>query len=342
MTGSITMDLRTEFVGLELKNPIVPSASPLSRSVDMARRLEDQGAAAIIMYSLFEEAVVAEDERLVRFLNEQESGFGEAQHFLPTHHEIDSALDHYLDNLTRLKEALDIPVIASLNGASDGGWIKHAMSLQAAGADALELNVYFVAADLDQPGGQVERRYLELLADLREQVNLPINMKLSPFFSSMGHLVKEIDVIGANGVSLFNRFYQPDIDVDGLRLNHRLNLSTSADALLTMHWISILHGKVELTLGATTGIHTAEDALKMLLAGADVTHLCSALLKRGPRVISEILQGIEHWMEEKGFESLDEFKGMLSQLSIPNSSTFERINYMKSLDSYVLDRSVFD
>ncbi|MES9913397.1 MAG: dihydroorotate dehydrogenase-like protein, partial [Candidatus Sedimenticola sp. 4PFRAG1] len=269
------MDFTTDYLGLSLKSPLVPSASPLSRSISAAKQLEDAGAGALIMYSLFEEAIAEQDEHLSHFLHHQETGFGEADSYLPTHHDLPGVVDHYLENLRQLKEALDIPVIASLNGTTPSGWLTHAKTLEEAGADALELNVYFIETDINMPGGQVDRRYLELLEQLVEQISIPINMKLSPYFSSLGHLVKEIEVVGAKGVSLFNRFYQPDIDIDNLRLNHRLHLSHSHDSLLAMHWMGILYGRTDLSLGATSGVHTAEDAIRMLLAGADVVHLCN-------------------------------------------------------------------
>lgn len=330
------MNLKTRYLGMTLKNPLVPSASPLARSLDTARALEDNGAAAIIMYSLFEEAVTAETETLARFLHHQETGFAEsAEGFLPDHHDFENGLERYLEQLRRLKEGLDIPVIASLNGVSLSGWIRHARELEQAGADAIELNVYYIAADLNQSSEQVEQRYLDLLKELRAQIRIPINMKISASFSSLGHFIKRLAEAGADGVSLFNRFYQPDIDIESLRLQPRLQPSTSADALLRMRWIALLYGRIpNLSLGATGGVHTPEDAIKLLLAGADVVHLCSVLLQKGPAYLSLILRGIEDWMEEQGFESIDDFRGRVSALSIPNPAEFERTNYIQVLDSY--------
>jgi len=328
------MDLTTQYLGFQIKNPLVPSASPLSRSIDMARELEDAGAAAIIMWSLFEEAITAESESSVRFLAEQDTGFAEASSFLPDHEDFAPGLEIYLENLRRLKEALDIPVIASLNGVTPGGWIEHGKELAQAGADALELNVYYVAADIEQTGSAVEERYLTLLQSLREQISIPINMKLSPSFSSVANMVKRLAEAGADGVALFNRFYQPDINVDSLRLQPSLHPSTSAEALLAMRWIAILYGRTQLSLGATGGVHTAEDAIKLLLAGADVVHLCSALLARGPAYLGRILQGIRDWMEGQGFESVGEFRGRVSALAVPNPAEFERANYVNILDGY--------
>ncbi len=328
------MDLSTPYLGLALDSCLVPSASPMTHSIDMAKELEDAGAGAIIMHSLFEEAITAEEEGMVRFLHHQETGFGEAESFLPAYQDFENALDLYLDNLRRLKEALGIPVIASLNGVTRGGWIEHGRELQEAGADALELNVYYIAADPELTSEEVEERYLNLLHDLREHINIPINMKLSPNFSSLANMVKRLDAAGAAGVSLFNRFYQPDINIDSLRTQPSLHPSTSAETLLRMHWIAILYGRGGLSLGATGGVHTAEDAIKLLLAGADVVHLCSALLERGPAYLTKVRNGIEAWMEEKGFESVEEFRGRVSQLHVPDPTEFERANYVRILDSY--------
>jgi dihydroorotate dehydrogenase (fumarate) len=335
------MDLTTNYLGMQLKNPLVPSASPLSHSIDDARRLEDAGASALIMYSLFEEAVTAEEEVMVRFLHHQDTGFSEADSFLPDHYDFSNGQDLYLENLRALKETLEIPVIASLNGITPGGWIEHATEMEQAGADALELNVYFVAADLNTPGSEIEQRYLELLKDLRQQVTIPINMKLSPAFSSVANMAKQLEDAGASGVALFNRFYQPDINIDNLRLVSSLHTSVSAESLLTMRWIAILHGRTTLSLGATGGVHTAEDAIKLLLAEADVVHLCSLLLEQGPSALDRVLTGIKAWMEEKGFASIDEVRGRVSQISVPHPAEFERANYVHILDSFRSGPGVF-
>jgi dihydroorotate dehydrogenase (fumarate) len=334
------MDLTTKYLGLTLKNPIVPSASPLTRSLEMARELEDAGASAVIMYSIFEEALTAETENAARFLTNQYTGFAEADSFLPDFHDYEHGLEVYLNNLRRLKESLEIPVIASLNGVTPGGWIEHGKELEQAGADGLELNVYYIAADIEQSGAQVEARYLDLLRELRQHIRIPINMKLSASFSSLGHFVRQLETAGAQGVALFNRFYQPDINIDSLRLQPSLHPSTSAEALLAMRWIALLYGRTGLSLGATGGIHTPEDAIKLLLAGADVVHLCSVLLTKGPGHLRHILNGIEDWMEEQGFESVEEMRGRVSALAVPNPAEFERANYVNILDSYSFSRGV--
>ncbi|TVQ89001.1 MAG: dihydroorotate dehydrogenase-like protein [Chromatiaceae bacterium] len=330
------MDLTTQYLGFTLKNPLVPSASPLSKSVDQAKELEDNGASALIMYSLFEEAITAETETMNRFLHQQDTGFAEADEgFLPDWQDFSTGLDQYLENLRRLKETLDIPVIASLNGVTPGGWINHAKELQQAGADALELNVYYVAGDIDLSGAEVEERYLEILRLLKGNISIPINMKLSPSFSSVGNMARRLAGAGADGVALFNRFYQPDINTDSLRLQPSLHPSTSAEALLAMRWIAILYGRIDgLSLGATGGIHTADDTIKLLLAGSDVVHLCSTLLKNGPAQIARILKGLTNWMEEQSFESVADLRGRVSALTIANPAEFERANYVNILDSY--------
>jgi dihydroorotate dehydrogenase (fumarate) len=328
------MNLTTKWLGLELKNPFVPSASPLSRSLDAAKRLEDAGAAAIVMYSLFEEAVRAEEEGMARFLHEQDTGHAEANSYLPSHQDFPGELDRYLEQVAAMKASLEIPVVASLNGVTASGWMTHAKEVADAGADALELNAYYVAGDIWEEGHYVEQLYITLLKELREHVSLPINMKLSPFFSSIGNMVKKLESAGVSGVSLFNRFYQPDIHIDGMRLQHALTPTRSSDALLAMRWMAILHGRVECSLGATGGIYTAEDAIKLLLAGTDVVHLCHVLLQQGPDALGGIIDGVGEWMEQQGFEQLADFRGRLSQVSVQDPSEYERLNYVRVLGSY--------
>ena len=334
------IDLSTDYLGLKLKNPLVPSASPLSRNLDDARRLEDAGAAALVMYSLFEEELCTEEAMLDRFLLEQSFGNAEAMGFMPAPASYCSGLDHYLERIRALKDTLDIPVVASLNGVSLGGWGELGAELEAAGPDALELNIYYVAGNAGESGAQVEARYLELLKALRAKVGLPIVMKLAPHFSSLPHFVRRLEEAGAQGVALFNRFYQPDIDLESLAVVERLSLSTSADSLLAMRWLAILHGRTRLTLAATGGVHTAEDALKMLLAGADVVHLASALLQHGPGRLAGLLQDLQAWMEAREYASLSQLKGSLSQQHQPDPSVFARESYIRVLDSFSAPASV--
>ncbi|MEN8174273.1 MAG: dihydroorotate dehydrogenase-like protein [Pseudomonadota bacterium] len=324
------MDLSTRYLGMHLKNPLVPSASPLSRSLDSARRLEDAGAAAIIMYSLFAEAVDTESEAMERFLR---SPYPPPRGTLSAEpQDFPGNLDRYLEQISSLKASLSIPVIASLNGVTLGGWVNHARELQDAGADALELNAYFIAANIEEPGSAVERRYLEILAELKKQLSIPINMKLSPMFSSIANMVKHIEDGGADGVSLFNRFLQPDIDITTLRLVPALHYSTPEDSLLPMHWISILFARTELSLGATGGVHGFEEAAKLLLAGADVVHLCSSLLENGPEHLGTVLADLEGWMEKQEFDDIDLVRGRMSELAVADPAAFERAGYINLLD----------
>ncbi len=328
------IDLSTTYLGLELKNPLVPSSTPLSKHLDSALQLEDAGAAALVMHSLFEEELHAEAKMADRFLLHSDIGHAESDGFLPDHGGYQSHLDHYLEHLAKLKARLGIPVIASLNGVSRSGWVDLGRELQQAGADALELNVYHVAADSHCSGEAVEARYVDLLAELRGAVSLPVTMKLSPFFSSLPHLIKHLELAGARGVSLFNRFYQPDIDLETLKMVDSLHLSTPEEALLRIRWIAILRGQTTLTLAATGGVHGHEEAMKLLLAGADVVHLASCLLAHGPQRLGQILADIEHWMDEREYTSVAQLKGSMSQKHLPDPSAVERASYLRVLDSY--------
>ena len=328
------IDLSTEYLGLKLSNPLVPSASPLSRDLGAALKLEDAGAAAIVMYSLFEEKIAHEEQHAARFFHQQAIGHAEADSFHPLHGEIKSYQDAYLEQLHKLKTALDIPVIASLNGTSLGGWVAYSKELQQAGADALELNVYHIAANPEESGSAVEQRYVDLLKELKRHVSLPIAMKLSPQFSAPLHFARQLQAAGADGLALFNRFYQPDIDLETLQVLPKLELSTPAEALLRIRWIALFHGKVELSLAVTGGFHTPESVIKALLAGADVAHLCSALLIHGPEYLGVVLNGLSEWLEKHDYESIQQMKGSVSQQHAIDPSAYERANYMSVLDSY--------
>lgn len=328
------VDLSTNYLGLPLANPLVPSASPLTRDLDTARRLEDAGAAAIVMHSLFEEEIAHEARHALRFLHQQGIGHAEAETFHPVHGPAVGCLDQYLEQLRRLKSSLSIPVIASLNGTTLGGWIDYADELQRAGADALELNVYYIAADPHTGGETVEWRYLELLRELKRHVTLPVTMKLSPQFSAPLHFAKQLEAAGADGLALFNRFYQPDIDLETLQVVPRLQLSTSAEALLRIRWVALLYGRVALSLAVTGGLHGVEDVVKALLAGADVTHLCSALLLHGPQHLATLRSGLSEWLERHEYESLRQMRGSVSQQHAIDPAAYERANYLSVLDSY--------
>ncbi|MEI6413765.1 MAG: dihydroorotate dehydrogenase-like protein [Pseudomonadota bacterium] len=328
------MDLTTRYLGLELANPLIPSASPLSRSLDSARRLEDAGASAIVMYSLFEEEIIDEEQALARFLHYQDIGDPEASSYLPMPDTFKSAVDRYLDQLAILKASLGIPVIASLNGLTRGGWIHYGKDLQEAGADALELNVYHIAADPGESPAEVEGHYLDLLEDLKGRVSVPIAMKIGSQFSALPHFLQRLEGAGAAGVVMFNRFYQPSIDLKTLKVVPQLALSTSAESLLAMRWIGLVRDHVRLSLGATGGIHSASDVIKMVLAGADATQLCSTLLQHGPGQLATILSDLRSWMEQNEYDSLSQMKGSVSQAKAINPAAFAHANYMKVLDSY--------
>ncbi|KPK40401.1 MAG: dihydroorotate dehydrogenase [Gammaproteobacteria bacterium SG8_47] len=328
------IDLRTRYLGLELDNPLVPSASPLSRDLDSARRLEDAGAAALVMYSLFEEELQEEERQLARFLFEQGTGHAEADSFFPLPTQYTSRLDSYLEQIASLKSALGIPVIASLNGVSDSGWIQHGKEMQEAGADALELNVYYVAAGHEASALDIEQRYLDLLRALRQSVSIPIAMKLSTQFTALPHFVRRLAQAGADGVALFNRFYQPDIDLETLRVTPRLELSTSAEALLRIRWTAILRGQVDVSLAVTGGFHDSDSVLKALLAGADVVHLCSALLAHGAQRLAEIKEDMTAWLQAREYSSVAQLKGSVSQQHALDPAAYERANYVQVIDSY--------
>jgi dihydroorotate dehydrogenase (fumarate) len=327
-------DLSTEYLGLKLKNPLVPSSSPLSKHLDTARLLEDAGAGALVMHSLFEEKIEEEDANLARFFHQQSLGHGEADSFHPVPDNYRSYEEAYLEHLESLKSSLEIPIIASLNGTTPGGWVNYATALQDAGADALELNVYYIPASAREDGRQVEDRYVDILEGLRQQISIPITMKLSSQFSSVVNVAQRFQQAGANGLVLFNRFYQPDIDLETLEVVPKLELSTSEESLLRIRWIAILYGRVECSLAITGGVHTVEDVVKSLLAGADVTHLCSVLLRLGPSHLAMLLRGLDEWLEAREYESVQQLKGSISQRNATDSSAFLRSNYVRVLESY--------
>lgn len=333
-------DLSTEYLGLPLKNPLVPSASPLSKDTDSVRQLEDAGAAAIVMHSLFEEKIEYEQAHLARFFHQQAIGHAEAETFHPVPDDYRSYQDEHLELLRRIKEALGIPVIASLNGTTPGGWIEYGKTLQEAGADALELNAYYLAANGEETSLQVEQRYIDILTALREHVTIPITMKLSAQFSAPVHFIQQLVKAGARGVAIFNRFYQPDIDLDNLHIEPRLELSTSQEALLRIRWTAILHGQVDCSIAVTGGMHSYEDVLKALFAGADVTHMCSALLKHGPGHIKLVLAQLHDWLEDREYASVKQMQGSLSQRHAIDPAAYERANYISVLDSYSHPRGV--
>ena len=328
------MDLSTTYLGLRLKNPIVPSASPLSRTLDGIKRLEDAGAAAIVMYSLFEEQIHHEAAELEHYLSYGTQSFAEALSYFPETAEYNLGPEEYIEHIRKAKEAVDIPIIGSLNGISTGGWIQYARKIQDAGADALELNVYYIPTDAKLAGEIVEQRYLDVLKAVKSTVTIPVAMKLSPFFSSMANMAARLDAAGVNGLVLFNRFYQPDLDIDALDVVPNVTLSTSQAVRMPLRWIAVLFGKIKASLAATSGVHGAQDVVKLVMAGADVTQMCSALLLHGPGRITEVLEELDRWLIEHEYVSLKQMRGSMSQKSVADPSAFERANYMKALNRY--------
>ncbi len=333
------MDLSTTYLGLKLKNPLVPSSSPLMRRRDDVRRMEDAGASAIVLHSLFEEQINQESQTLDRYLTQGVESFAEALSYFPETTEYQIGPDEYLEHIRWAKSALDIPVISSLNGVSTGGWISYARDMQEAGADALELNVYYLATDLNLSGNEVEQIYLDILTDVKSAVTIPIAMKLNPYFSSLANVADRMSKAGADGLVLFNRFYQPDLDPENLEVVPNLVLSSSAELRLPLRWVAILYGHIQSDLALTTGIHEVEDVLKGLMAGAKVTMMASELLKNGVTRISELLVDLENWLTEHEYESVVQMQGSLSQINCAEPAAFERANYTRILNSYVLEQS---
>jgi len=324
-------DLSTTYLGLNLKNPLVPSSSPLCRDLGLLRQMEDSGAAAVVLHSLFEEQITMEGFRPIPRRSRLLGGFDEdAAHFwdLP---EYRASPTVYLEHIAQAKQALSIPVIASLNGVSSGGWINYARDIERAGADALELNMYFLPTDPSLRGEQVEDRYADLLVDIKRVVTIPLAVKLSPFFSSLPSVAQRVVRAGARGLVLFNRFYQPDIDLERLAVRPRLVLSNSSDLLLPLRWIAILYGHIPADLALTSGVHTANDVMKGLLAGARVTLLASELIQNGVGRLADILKEMEAWFLQHEYESVAQIRGRLSQFSNVTPAAFERAEYLKTL-----------
>jgi dihydroorotate dehydrogenase (fumarate) len=334
----MTLDLRTKYLGLSLAHPVVPSASPLTGDVEHLLRLAEAGASAVVLPSLFEEQVEHEAMAIYHG-NEWASGsFAEAAGgYFPEMNAYNTGPDSYLELIRAAKAELSIPVIASLNGTTRGGWTLYARVLADAGIDALELNIYLVAADPTISSNEIESRYLGLVESVRRVVDVPLAVKVGPFFSSMAHMAQRLVSAGADGLVLFNRFYQPDIDLDRLEVVPNLVLSTPAELRLVLRWIAILHGRIECSLAATTGVDGPEEAAKLILAGADVIMMASALLRHGPERLRETVDGLRSWLVDREYESLEQAKGSLSQKSVPDPASYERANYMRTLVSYSPD-----
>ncbi len=329
----MSVDLRTRYLGLDLAHPIVASASPLTGSLESLKRLQDAGIAAAVLPSLFEEQIEHDEMATHNLMMYGAELSPEAQGFFPEM-QFSTGPDKYLQLIADAKKALRVPVIASLNGHTPGGWTSIAHKFQEAGADAIELNVYFLAASIDDTSAEVEARYVELVESVTRQVSIPVAVKVAPYFSAMANMAARLARAGARGLVLFNRFLQPDIVLEELEVAPHLVLSTSDELRLALRWIAILRGRVDVSLAATGGAHTPDDVLKLLLAGADCVMLASSLLTKGPNHVGTLVRGIEAWMREREYSSVAQLKGSLSQESCPDPDAFERANYMKALKSY--------
>jgi len=327
-------DLSTTYLGLELKNPLVASASPLSKKVENAKKLEAAGVSAIVMYSLFEEQIIHESLELDHYLTRGTNSFAEAQTYLPDIGTYNMGPNKYLDHISALKKAVSIPVIASLNGVSRGGWVRYARLMQDAGADAIELNIYYLSADPDLGGQELEDNYVDLIAEIKSRIETPLAVKLSPFVTSLPNFARRLVTAGADGLVLFNRFYQPDFDIDELEVYRTLQLSDSSDLLLPLRWISILYGKVEADFALTSGVHSASDVLKAMMAGARVAMTASAVLLHGYEHITSILTNLQAWMVEHEYESIKQMQGSMSQQAVAEPAAFERSNYIQILNAF--------
>jgi len=327
-------DLKTTYLGLELKNPLIASASPLSEDIEKAQNLERAGVSAIVMYSLFEEQITKESLMLDHFMEQGTDSFAEALSYFPEHGRYAIGAETYLEQVRALKEAVDIPIIASLNGVTRGKWIEYAERMEASGADALELNIYAIPTDPESDSAEVEASYLDLVQNVNMAVEIPVAVKLSPFFTSIPNFVTKIAEAGAKGAVLFNRFYQPDFDLDELEVVPHLKLSNNTEMLLPLRWISIMYGRVDLDFALTSGVQNGTDILKAMMAGAKSVMVASEFLRKGIGRATEILDSVEMWMTDNDYESIVQMQGSMSQKSVADPAAFERANYMKVLGSY--------
>jgi dihydroorotate dehydrogenase (fumarate) len=328
------IDLTTKYLGLELKNPLVASSSPLSKRVDTVKKMEDAGISAVVMYSLFEEQITHESKALDHYLERGTNSFAEAVSFFPDLDNYNVGPDEYLELIQKIKNVVSMPVIGSLNGISTGGWIDYAKKIEQAGADALELNMYYIPTDAALSSQELEKTYIDLVSDVKKQINLPLAVKLSPFFTSLPSLAKGLEQAGADGLVLFNRFIQPDLDIETLEVIPSLQLSTSSELRLPLRWTALLYGKVHADLALTSGVHTVQDVVKSVMAGACVTMLASELLVNGTRRITELNSQLLDWMEKYEYKSITQMKGSMSQKNVAEPAAFERANYMRALTSY--------
>ena len=328
------MNLRTEYLGLELDHPLVASPSPITASLDDIRRLEDAGAAAIVMPSLFEEQLRKESEAMERLISVGGESFPEAMSYFPEVVGHRGGLDRYLDVLRKATESTDVPVIASLNGVTADGWVGYATGLEQAGADAIELNVYYIPANLAESGRDVEERYLEVVRAVKAAVSIPIAVKVGPFFSAFGQMAREIAGAGADGIVLFNRFYQPDFDIEKLEVARTLDLSTAAEIRAGLLWLALLYGRIGASLAASTGVETFREVVKYLMAGADVVMTTSSLLRHGPDHLARLREGLSEWLLERDYSSVEDIRGCMSLDRVPDASAYERANYIRILEEF--------
>jgi len=333
-TPTSSVDLSTQYLGLELPHPFMPGASPMVDDLDMVRRLEDAGAAAIVMHSLFEEQIEMEQGRTLYDIESNVNAFSEASSFFPRTADFRLGPQAYLEQVRRIKAAVRVPVIASLNGITATGWLEYAKLIEQAGADALELNVYYVATNAEEDGAAVEHRTIAIVRAVKQAIRIPIAVKLSPFFSSLSHFAAQLEAAGADGLVLFNRFYQPDIDIEALEVSNELRLSNSSELLLRLRWMAILSSQRKLDLAVSGGVHAAEDAVKAIMAGARSVQVVSALLKNGPQHLSLLRAGLSRIMEERGYASLSEMRGCMNLARCPDPAAFERGNYMRILQGW--------
>ncbi|MGB8472733.1 MAG: dihydroorotate dehydrogenase-like protein [Candidatus Acidiferrum sp.] len=330
------IDLSTMYMGLHLKDPIVASASPLCDSVDKIRLLEDHGIAAVVLPSLFEEQLILESESVDADLSRGAEAFPESSSFLPNMTDYNLGPDGYLELIRKAKESVSVPIIASLNGVSLGGWVRYARDMEQAGADAIELNIYSLVTDSSRTAAEVEKDYCELVRRVREKLTIPIAVKLSPFYSAMANFASQLDASGANALVLFNRFYQPDLDIAQLDVVPSLTLSHPSELLLRLHWVAVIYGHIRPDIAVTGGVHCAEDVLKSVMAGARVAMMASALLHNGVAYLDTVRSDLLHWLEEHEYESIDQMRGSMSQQNVPDPASYERANYMRVLSSYTL------
>lgn len=325
------MRLSTKYMGLELKSPLVPSSSPMTENLDKVKILEDNGASAAVLYSIFEEQLEQEDNSLEFFMDYGSDSYAESLSFFPQAHEFVSRPDEYLENVRKIKEGVEIPIIASLNGATPGGWMEYAKRLEEAGADGLELNIHYLPVDFNESSADVEKRYTDIVSWVKTNVSIPVAVKIGSRFSSLPAVAKALEGVGANALVMFNRFYHPDIDLQKLEIRRQVQLSHAREIRLPMRWISILRGNVNMSFAASGGVHSAQDVLKLVMSGADVTMLASALMAHGPEMIGTIEKELIEWMDENEYQSIDQMKGSMSLIHSPSPQTLVRDNYMRTL-----------